>query len=332
MATRCGCWSSIRGSDWQIASAEPDHPPGGAGTGITLLPRGPLIGQTRARCRVRRGLWCGMSTKIRRQPPLTRLDRAKSISRYRPPKDTAGLGRPTVSGASRLPAPPASTMPSTRSPATAHRRSRHAHRGNAAGQAGQQPRSSRPAIPHVAVLPGLLIPCRQADCSRSGWPRRLSRSLVSASSWRMRARLRSACPYAMADSPDQGKRVSELCATRIGGIAPLNEPGDPMPVDAAGVDFGPQPRDAESPELCHAPVVRRTTRHAGRHHGHWSPVSSVLPCLPCRSLASGRVKRRRPVRVISRDVSLSRQAARPNGSAARDRRQRHATSIVLFRR
>src|SRR5262249_55137518 len=27
-ATRPGCWSSIKGRDWQIASAEPDHPPG----------------------------------------------------------------------------------------------------------------------------------------------------------------------------------------------------------------------------------------------------------------------------------------------------------------
>src|ERR1700733_12521721 len=46
--------------------------------------------------------------------PLTRLDRAKSTSRYRPPNGTAGLARSAVSGASRLPAPPASTIPSIR--------------------------------------------------------------------------------------------------------------------------------------------------------------------------------------------------------------------------
>src|SRR5215469_496228 len=137
-ATRPGCWSSIKRSDWHIASAEPDHPLGGAGTGITRLPAGPPIGQARLRCRFSRGLWCGVSTKMSRQPPLTRLDSAKSISRYRPPKDTVGLDRPTVSGASRLPAPPASTMPSTCLRATSHPRSRHPHRpkGPANARAG----------------------------------------------------------------------------------------------------------------------------------------------------------------------------------------------------
>ena len=54
-----------------------------------------------------------VSTQIRRMPALTRLDSAKSTSRYRPPNGTAGLARSSVSGASRLPAPPASTMPRT---------------------------------------------------------------------------------------------------------------------------------------------------------------------------------------------------------------------------
>src|SRR5437763_1013123 len=48
------------------------------------------------------------------QPPLTRLDSAKSMRRYRPPNGTAGLARSAVSGASRRPAPPASTIPRTR--------------------------------------------------------------------------------------------------------------------------------------------------------------------------------------------------------------------------
>jgi hypothetical protein len=134
-ATRPGCWSSIKRSDWQIASAEPDHPPGGAGIGITRLPARPLIGQARLRCRFSRGLWCGVSTKMSRQPPLTRLDSAKSISRYRPPKDTAGLDRPAVSGASRLPAPPASTTPSTCLRATSHLRPCHRHRPKAPANA-----------------------------------------------------------------------------------------------------------------------------------------------------------------------------------------------------
>src|ERR1017187_3642120 len=64
-------------------------------------------------CRSRLWLLYWVSTQIRRQPALTRLDRAKSISRYRPPNGTAGLARSAVSGASRLPAPPASTIART---------------------------------------------------------------------------------------------------------------------------------------------------------------------------------------------------------------------------
>src|SRR5215471_13328351 len=65
-------------------------------------------------CRSRLWLLYWVSTQIRRQPALTRLESAKSISRYRPPNGTAGLARSAVSGASRLPAPPASTIPRTR--------------------------------------------------------------------------------------------------------------------------------------------------------------------------------------------------------------------------
>src|SRR5215472_17452552 len=44
---------------------------------------------------------------------LARLDSAKSISRYTPPNGTAGFARSAVSGARRVPAPPASTIPRT---------------------------------------------------------------------------------------------------------------------------------------------------------------------------------------------------------------------------
>src|ERR1039457_4961068 len=79
-------------------------------------------------CRSRLWLLYWVSTQTRRMPALTRLDRAKSTSRYRPPNGTAGLARSAVSGprplcrsaglarsavsgARRLPAPPASTIP-----------------------------------------------------------------------------------------------------------------------------------------------------------------------------------------------------------------------------
>src|SRR6185503_12231735 len=52
--------------------------------------------------------WLAMNT--RRSPELMQLLRAKSIMRYGPPKYTAGLARSRVSGKSRSPAPPASTM------------------------------------------------------------------------------------------------------------------------------------------------------------------------------------------------------------------------------
>src|SRR6266702_4033106 len=68
-------------------------------------------------CRSRLWLLYWVSTQIRRMPPLTRFDRAKSTSRYRPPNGTADFARSSVSGASRLPAEPARTRPSTRSPA-----------------------------------------------------------------------------------------------------------------------------------------------------------------------------------------------------------------------
>ena len=55
-----------------------------------------------------------VSTQIFLMPELARLDSAKSTSRYTPPNGTAGLARSSVSGASRVPAPPASTIPSTR--------------------------------------------------------------------------------------------------------------------------------------------------------------------------------------------------------------------------
>jgi hypothetical protein len=64
-------------------------------------------------CRSRLWLLYWVSTHILRIPALARLDSAKSISRYTPPNGTAGLARSSVSGASRVPAPPASTIPST---------------------------------------------------------------------------------------------------------------------------------------------------------------------------------------------------------------------------
>ena len=52
-----------------------------------------------------------VSTTIWRRPELMRFDSAKSMRRYCPPNGTAGFARSAVSGMSRLPSPPASTMP-----------------------------------------------------------------------------------------------------------------------------------------------------------------------------------------------------------------------------
>src|SRR6266480_2727112 len=79
-----------------------------------------LIRQVVVTCRSRLWLLYWVSTQIRRHPALTRLDNAKSTSRYRPPNGTAGLARSAVSGASRRPAPPASTIPRTRRCTMAH--------------------------------------------------------------------------------------------------------------------------------------------------------------------------------------------------------------------
>src|SRR3954451_11840367 len=64
-------------------------------------------------CRSRLWLLYWVRTAICSTPALTRFDRAKSISRYSPANGTAGLARSAVSGASRLPSPPASTSPIT---------------------------------------------------------------------------------------------------------------------------------------------------------------------------------------------------------------------------
>src|SRR5215831_16575023 len=71
-------------------------------------------------CRSRLWLLYWVSTQTRRHPALTRLDNAKSTSRYRPPNGTAGLARSAVSGDSRRPAPPARTIPNTRWSAITH--------------------------------------------------------------------------------------------------------------------------------------------------------------------------------------------------------------------
>ena len=60
-------------------------------------------------------LYC-VAMKMWRSPELMQLLRTKSMMRYGPPKYTAGFARSRVSGASRSPAPPASTITSTSSP------------------------------------------------------------------------------------------------------------------------------------------------------------------------------------------------------------------------
>src|ERR1700730_8255009 len=101
-----------------MASAEPGNQCGPsrcwAGSGVTELPSRSLIRQVVVMCRSRLWLLYWVSTQTRTMPALTRLDSAKSTSRYRTPNGTAGLAGSAVSGASRLPAPPASTIPSTR--------------------------------------------------------------------------------------------------------------------------------------------------------------------------------------------------------------------------
>src|SRR5262249_34386119 len=65
-------------------------------------------------CRSRLWLLYWVSTQTRRHPALTRLDNAKSTSRYRPPNGTAGLARAAGSAARRPPPPRASTLPTPR--------------------------------------------------------------------------------------------------------------------------------------------------------------------------------------------------------------------------
>src|SRR3954466_8878618 len=59
-------------------------------------------------------LYCS-AMKMRRSPELRQLLSVKSMMRYGPPTETAGLARSLVSGDRRSPTPPANTMTTTSS-------------------------------------------------------------------------------------------------------------------------------------------------------------------------------------------------------------------------
>ncbi len=67
--------------------------------------------QVSATCRSRLCDLYWVRTTIFCRPEFTRFDSAKSMRRKFPPNGTAGFARSAVSGMSRLPSPPASTMP-----------------------------------------------------------------------------------------------------------------------------------------------------------------------------------------------------------------------------
>ncbi len=97
-----------------MASAEPLYHSGPvricAGTLSTNWPTMWLRRQPREMCVLSESdLYC-VSTFMRSTPELAKLLRTKSMMRYRPPKGTAGLALSCVSGASRLPSPPARIM------------------------------------------------------------------------------------------------------------------------------------------------------------------------------------------------------------------------------
>src|SRR3990170_7217248 len=58
-------------------------------------------------CRASEWLLYWVGTTVLRYPAFGKLESGKSISRYEPPKGTAGFARSFVSGSRRLPSPPA---------------------------------------------------------------------------------------------------------------------------------------------------------------------------------------------------------------------------------
>jgi len=99
-----------------MASAEPLYHSGPvrccAGTLSTNCPSMELSRQPREMCVLSDSdLYC-VSTFIRSTPELAKLERTKSMIRYRPPNVTAGLERSCVRGARRRPSPPARIMAS----------------------------------------------------------------------------------------------------------------------------------------------------------------------------------------------------------------------------
>src|SRR6266849_8846922 len=84
-------------------------------------------------------------------PELMKLLSTKSTTRYLPPKGTAGLARSLVSGKSRVPLPPARTIPSTRSLMSMHLRAAGdpSPCSPALGQVASQTRPEGAAMPSV---------------------------------------------------------------------------------------------------------------------------------------------------------------------------------------
>src|SRR6266568_5286 len=97
-----------------MASAEPSNHFGPtricAGTSSTYWLRSAVSRQARWMWVLSDSDLYWTSTFIRSRPELAKLERAKSMIRYRPPNGTAGLARSRVSGSRRRPSPPARIM------------------------------------------------------------------------------------------------------------------------------------------------------------------------------------------------------------------------------
>src|ERR1035438_3606311 len=86
------------------------------GTTVMYSPHSGLkMDQPSRRCLCREWDLYWVSTRTRRRPECRQLERVKSMTRYLPPKGTAGFARSAVNGCRRDPLPPARRMVSVSS-------------------------------------------------------------------------------------------------------------------------------------------------------------------------------------------------------------------------
>src|SRR5580693_10650883 len=118
----------------------------------------------------------------------------------------------------------------------------------------------------LSALP--VASCSQADCSGSGWSRLSSSCRVSVSSWRRRARFRSACPYAMGLGAAGGRGEQAGGPGALHGLAAAVRAELAVQVSQVGLDRV-RGQEQLGGDLWRTHVGGQVAQHAGLADGEW---------------------------------------------------------------